>query len=49
MARDINFRIFKKLLGKKKFRKIVIDHIMMQKYNIFLLFTMDKVSASEYG
>ena len=49
MARDINFRIFKKLLGKKKFRKIVIDHIMMLKYNIFLLFTMDKVSASEYG
>ena len=25
MARDINFRIFKKLLKQKKFRKIVID------------------------
>ena len=48
MAKDINFKIFKKLLKKKKFRKIVIDQIMMLEYNILWLFTMDKVSTSEY-
>jgi len=47
--KDINFKTFKKLLKKKKFRKIVIDQIMMLEYNILWLFTMDKVSTSEYG
>ncbi len=42
-AKDISFRIFKKLLRKKKFRKIVIDQIIMLEYNILSLFTMDKV------
>ena len=47
-AKDISFRTFKKLLREKKFRKIVIDQIIMLEYNVFLLFAMDKVLTSGY-
>ena len=56
MLREINFKVFRKLLRKRKLKSITIDidsneaifQLMMLTYNLFLLFKIDFVRTTEY-